>query len=260
MMRAMRRRLRIYTLIDAHVWLRRREKSRMPDLVTDCPRCGTRHITFDLLGVVPITVDYGWLVTFEGFSRCRKCHRTTVFLLRQREIVSKAASGQLAIKALMDYPGAANDLVDARSYVSQKDAVGVEPPEYLPSPIKAAFEEGAKCLAVGCPNAAATMFRLCIDLGTRGLLPPAGEPPNTQVRRSLGLRLQWLFDNGKLPEALRDLSAAVKDDGNDGAHEGTLEAADAEDLLDFSFRLLERMFTEPKKLELAAARRTERRQ
>jgi len=124
--------------------------------------------------------------------------------------------------------------------------------------IKAAFEEGAKCLAVDCPNAAATMFRLCIDLGTRALLPDKGEP-DAGTRRSLGLRLQWLFKNGKLPEALRDLSMAVKDDGNDGAHEGTLTIADAQDLADFAIRLLSRMYTEPEELKLAKARHADRR-
>ena len=216
-------------------------------------------MTFDLLGAVPTTVSYGWLVEFEGFSHCRRCHRTTTFLLRQRNITNGNATGELRLKTLLDYESSANDLVDVYSYVSLKDAVGVEPPEHLPKDIKAAFEEGAKCLAVGCSNAAATMFRLCIDLGTRSLLPPADQPPNAHVRRTLGLRLPWLFDNGLLPEASRELSVAVKDDGNDGAHEGTLTKADAEDLLDFAVSLLERMYTEPKQLEIAKARRVERR-
>jgi hypothetical protein len=55
-----------------------------------------------------------------------------------------------------------------------------------------------------------------------------------------------------LPEALRDLSSCVKEDGNDGAHAGTLTKEDAEDLLDFTTALLERLYTEPKQLALAA--------
>jgi hypothetical protein len=231
----------------------------MPELVANCPRCGANQMTFDLYGAIPTSVTYGWLVEFEGFSLCRKCHRSTVFVLRQRNIVSDKSGGQLSLKALLDWESSVNDIVEVAGYISLKDAVGVDPPEHLPEPIKAAFKEGAKCLAVGCYNAAATMFRLCIDLGTRSLLPPADEPPNAHVRRTLGLRLPWLLDNGRLPEALRELSTAVKDDGNDGAHEGTLTKADAEDLLDFAFSLLERMYTEPKRLELAKDRRAARR-
>jgi Domain of unknown function (DUF4145) len=74
-----------------------------------------------------------------------------------------------------------------------------------------------------------------------------------------GLRLPWLFDNDKLPGGLRELSTAIKEDGNDGAHQGTLTKEDAQDLLDFTTALLERVFTEPKKLELAKERRQQRR-
>lgn len=51
----------------------------------------------------------------------------------------------------------------------------------------------------------------------------------------------------------------MKDDGNDGAHEGTLTQHDADDLLDFTIALLERLYTEPERLRLAKARRDARR-
>lgn len=90
---------------------------------------------------------------------------------------------------------------------------------------------------------------------------PEGEADGRpgRVRRNLGLRIPWLLDNGILPEALRDLSTGVKDDGNDGAHEGTLRREDAEDLLDFTYVLLERIYTEPVRLQLARQRREQRR-
>ncbi len=116
------------------------------------------------------------------------------------------------------------------------------------------------CLAVSCYNAAGTMFRLCVDLATRSLLPE-GEIAglNPKVRRDLGLRLPWLFANNTLPTALHDLSTCIKDDGSDGAHAGTLGKDDAEDLLDFTMALLERLYTEPEVLKLAKERREARR-
>lgn len=51
----------------------------------------------------------------------------------------------------------------------------------------------------------------------------------------------------------------MKEDGNDGAHAGTLSREETEDLLDFSVTLLERMYTEPARLRLAKERREERR-
>jgi hypothetical protein len=82
---------------------------------------------------------------------------------------------------------------------------------------------------------------------------------NAKIRRSLGLRLKWLFEQSLLPNALEDLSSCIKEDGNDGAHEGTLGKEDAEDILDFTFALLERMYTEPERLRLAKERREARR-
>lgn len=105
------------------------------------------------------------------------------------------------------------------------------------------------------------MFRLCIDLATRRLLPAEDAPePNKSIRRYLGLRLPWLFDKKQLPEELRELSTCIQQDGNDGAHAGTLTMEDAEDLRDFAFALLERLYTEPAKLQIAKKRRDKRRQ
>ena len=103
------------------------------------------------------------------------------------------------------------------------------------------------------------MFRLCIDLATRPPLPDptdADKPqPNKKQRRDLGLRLAWLFDNGRLPLELRELAKCIREDANDGAHVGNLTKADAEDVLDFTSVLLERLITEPKRLGLAEERR-----
>ena len=122
------------------------------------------------------------------------------------------------------------------------------------------FHEGVTCIAVGCYNAAGTMFRLCVDLTTKSMLPPKDTPGlNTKTRCDLGLRLPWLFENGRLSEPLKDLSSCIKEDGNDGAHAGNLSEADASDLLDFSVALLERIYTEPERLQLAKERRDARR-
>jgi hypothetical protein len=103
------------------------------------------------------------------------------------------------------------------------------------------------------------MFRLCVDLATRPLLPDEEPTLNRKTRRDLGLRLPWMFDKGLLPSDLRSLSTCVKEDGNDGAHAGNLGKPDAEDLLDFAYAFLERLYTEPKRLELAQERREKRR-
>lgn len=228
----------------------------MAELVTDCPRCAARNITFAVVAELKITPN-GWQQQYEVFCICGHCRHSTIFHLRQREINEEA----ILRKGLTSIPGTLNRFLNVVGYVSTKDAYSIQPPEHLPPDVLAAFKEGAKCLAIGCYNAAGTMFRLCIDLGTRKMLPEDDtDGLNNKIRRNLGFRMPWLFKTGRLPEALCELSTCVKEDGNDGAHEGTLTEDDSRDLLDFTTALLERIYTEPERLKLAQERRVARRQ
>ncbi len=228
----------------------------MSELVANCPRCGAKAMTFDLLGQIPVSIEYNWQHWFEAFCICRKCNKSTTFVLAQKEISDK----EEIKKGLAKFDRAVNQLMRIEGYISLKDTASTKPPEYIPKNIDSVFREGATCMSIGCFNAAGTMFRLCIDLSTRAMLPEEEvKGLNSKVRRNLGLRLPWLFDKGILPEALRELSACVKDDGNDGAHEGTLTKEEAEDLLDFTYEFLERIYTEPRRLQLAKERRDARR-
>lgn len=229
----------------------------MSELVEDCPRCGAGRTTFDVLESASISRIYNWQGRYEAFGVCRHCGKTTVFILRERGL---EAANHVQSVGLSETRHPLNSLVEVEGYVSNKDTAAAEPPEHLPADIEAAFREGAICHAVGCSNAAAAMFRLCIDKASEGSIPadPA-EGPNAKIRRSLGLRLEWLFDNGYLPKGLKELSECIKNDGNDGAHDGSLTKHDADDLMDFTVALLERLYTEPERLKKAAERRAARR-
>lgn len=230
----------------------------MAEIVADCPRCGALKVTFDVTYSHPVSVSYGWKHRLEIHSICRGCSKGTIFIADQKG--AGDAERNVILDGLQKLKGNVNKYLDQIDrYVSLRDRDAEAPPEYLPANIDAAFREGAACHSIGCYNAAATMFRLCVDLATRPLLPVENvDGLNGKIRFSLGLRLSWLFSTKRLPDALQDLSEAVKDDGNEGAHEGTLTKADAEDLLDFATALLERLYTEPRKLELARERRESR--
>jgi uncharacterized protein DUF4145 len=230
----------------------------MSMLVADCPRCKAKSITFELRDTIPTAVHYNWQQWYEAFCICRACHTSTVFILSQKHIEQ---SDLLKRNPLHGFDYAVNEVVDVVSHISLKDTASASPPEHLPPNIEEAFREGAACVSISAYNAAATMFRLCIDLSTRSMLPTDNQDGlNNQIRRSLGLRLNWLLDHKVLPEALRDLSTCIKDDGNDGAHEGTLHKEDVEDLLEFCHVLIERIYTEPKRIQIAKERRDARRQ
>jgi hypothetical protein len=154
-----------------------------------------------------------------------------------------------------------NNYFRVSGFINLKDLASVQPPDHVPPDITGAFREGATCMAVECWNAAGAMFRTCIDLATRPMLPAeeiAGL--NQRTRRDLGLRLPWLFNNGRLPNDLRDLSSCIREDGNDGVHQENLSKEDAEDLIDFTTAMLDRLFTEPGRLEIARSRRERRRE
>ena len=229
----------------------------MAELVHDCPRCGARSITFDLKAAIHLHTQYNWQKWHEVFAVCRQCRRSTVF------VISDDVDGNykhMHDVGLLNVEEALNRYVDVEGHINIKDMATARPPSHVPETIEKVFREAATCIATECYNAAATMFRLCIDLATRDLLPPESEAsPNAHTRRTLGLRLPWLFDNSKLTESLRELSHCVKEDGNDGAHAGTIGQEDAEDLLDFTVVLLDQMYTQPKRVELASKRRADRR-
>ena len=228
----------------------------MAEIVFDCPRCKAGNITFDLAGENYLRTEYEWQIWYEAFCICRKCHCGSVLILSQRTDKSQADVRKITLAKL---PNILNDFFDVRSYLSLKDQNAEQPPEYLPIDIETAYREGATCMSVQCYNAAGTMFRLCLDFSTKSMMPVDDiEGLNKRIRGSLGLRLAWLFDTHRLPEGLRELAGCVKDDGNDGAHDGTLTKVDAEDLHEFAYELLERLYTEPKRLEIAKQRRLAR--
>jgi len=230
----------------------------MSELVADCPRCGANEMTFDLKDQIVVGSQYEWQVQVEAFCICRKCWRSTIFVLSQKN--AQPATMAIMREGLSKSNYAVNRFVNIEGYINVKDIGSRKPPEHVPENIAEIFQEGSTSMSVECFNAAGTMFRLCLDLSTGAMLPNGEEEGlNAKARRDLGLRLQWLLDKKILPEALRELSSCVKDDGNDGAHRGTLGMEDAEDLQDFTYAFLERVYTEPKKIQLANERRAERR-
>lgn len=225
----------------------------------DCPRCGTKNSTFDVAGQNSRgIVQANWVERFELFSVCRHCHMGTIFVADNKSYDLRDEIQ--APGALVKRQGYLNDFMNSIGYVSLKDREIDPSPDFTPDDISAVFQEGATCASVECWNAAGTMFRSVIDLATKSLLPAADNPePSRGIRRSLGLRLKWLFENHLLPIELQDLAEAVQQDGNDGAHDGTLTKTDALDLQDFTQQLLTRLYTVPGRVQAAKERREARR-
>ena len=133
---------------------------------------------------------------------------------------------------LLDFEGSLTELVEIQSFISIRNVASMKAPEHVEGELEKAFNEGASCFAIGCYNAAATMFRLCLDRVTRELLPDERDKtaaqPDSNQRYKLGYRLPWLFKENKLPAELEELADCIKEEGNDGAHVGSLSDVDVE--------------------------------
>lgn len=227
-------------------------------MVSDCPRCGANKMTFDILSDVYIGTSFHWQHHHEVTAVCRQCIRPSLMLISLHSSNAKGSFGKTGtVTAINADVGSVFRFIRV---ISIADLAAKAAPEHLPEEIAKAFNEGTRCLAIGCHNAAAAMFRLCLDLATKSLLPEQGTDagPKNHERRNLAPRLEWLFNSKRLPTGLQDLSTAVKDYGNDGAHDGNLDENEADDLYDFAFALLEELYTRPKRIADAAARRNER--
>lgn len=237
----------------------------MATIIHDCPRCGAAHTTFDIRannflerGHIPRGTE--WKTKMELYSICRGCNQGTILIA---EICSYDCSRIDSLKwtdRLRDDRSSMSKCLRVSGYISLKDRSREDPPEHIPDTVKAAYIEADACLSTDCWNASAAMFRTCIDLATKSLLPEGNDDGlNHQKRNRLHDRLEWLFSTNRLSSSLKPLAACVKDIGNDGVHDCSLEAADAADLRDFTRVLLERVFTEPARVHLAMQRREERR-
>ena len=227
-------------------------------LIETCPRCSTVNCTFDIFAKNVLDTTGGWRARYEIFCRCRKCGKSTIFLASNRDF--HTSEYYLEGSNLEDGDGYINNDFDIEGYVNIKDFSNSGLPDYMPVNIETIFKEALVCISAECWNAAGAMFRLCIDIASKSKLPSEDTEPNAKIRRSLGLRLDWMFKNGHIPIELAELADCIKEDGNDGAHAGSLTRTDALDLRDFATELFERLYTFPKRLELAAERRASRRQ
>ncbi|MES2677704.1 MAG: DUF4145 domain-containing protein [Pseudomonadota bacterium] len=236
--------------------------SNNPVLVFNCPRCNAEKMTFDVLSHNHIYTQYGWQQWYELFCICRNCHKATIFRVSQKNSDSGVNIYTFNDpKDIMKFKGSLNRAFGIEGYINLRDNNARPAPEFVPEDVKTIFEEGTACTSIKCWNAAGSMFRQCLDLVSKSLLPKEEVDGLTgHIRSKLGARLNWLFKNNYLPKDLQELAECVREDGNDGAHDGTLMEADSLNLLDFTEALLERIYTEKEKIEQAKQRRISRRQ
>lgn len=73
--------------------------------------------------------------------------------------------------------------------------------------------------------------------------------------RNLQQRLEWLRDQGHISKDVYEWSDAVRDVGNEGAHDEKVDRHDAEDAVDFAVSLCEIIYVMPARLKRHQMRR-----
>lgn len=238
----------------------------MSTFVFDCPCCSAQNSTFDVIDGQPKPKEPK-LSVWSIFSTCRACGNSCCItaVLKQQTVLGLEISfnqDSLRIRSIKEFLSSKSDLSSNFANFSYAPVLPstAMPPEHLPMEIETIFKEAAKCFSIGCYNAAGAMFRLCLDSVTKKIIEQnEALNPTSNDKKTIHNRLVWIFKNNILPSSLEDLSRCIKDNGNDAAHDGNLTKEDAEDLLDFSYILLERVYTEPYRIAAAIQKRSERR-
>ncbi|ENV96620.1 DUF4145 domain-containing protein [Acinetobacter bereziniae] len=240
----------------------------MSTFVFDCPNCNAKKSTFDVKGHT-LRISLYEFREWYLFSTCRACYATftiNAVIKLERAISLKRNTHNNFQTIMTEIKNYLDSHVDIFIWFENFNYSPILPnaelpPEYIPSDIEKIFNEAAKCFAIGCFNASGAMFRLCLDITTKHILfQNQNLSPSANDNKSIHSRLNWIFTKNILPRDLEDLSRGIKDDGNDAAHDGTLTKDDAADLLDFTYILLERVYTEPARVQNAQQRRMARRQ
>jgi hypothetical protein len=212
--------------------------------------------TFDTLSSWAVGQKAGWQTVYEVAAVCRHCAKGTIYVLSLTRPEYEDIQEDYHIK---DKNVSLNNYFNIERYVSVLDENIHEGPKYLPGDIETICREAATCISARCWNAAGAMFRLAIDRATQNLIPTEGQQPNKFEREKLGPRIKWLFEHKYIPDDLNQLATTIQQDGNDAAHIGNITEVEALDLMDFTYALFERLYTQPEKIRLAEARRIARR-
>lgn len=225
----------------------------MPDLIALCPRCGENKT---LAVVASLEVDGDAVSSiYETFCFCHACGKSTIFVLGADESLGKSLPPEKYRSVIR--PGIGN--YNVLEYITSRHFVSAEIPAHVDNKkVVSAFEEGATCLASGCYNAATIMLRSCLELVAEDVIANLSADENTRMKQeriniNLEKKLQWLFDNGKMPVHLHEQADCIRKYGNASAHELALgktkvAQADAELLLLSVRQLLEQCYTMPKRI------------
>ena len=193
----------------------------------DCPHCGARHASFDILNEYrpPALAEQ-----IHAFARCGVCGQavTVVFLPLGNKVDQRAFTLN---PHLHGHPR------DVKEIAFYPPPATPEAPDHLPDNVQAYFLEAIDNVKTG-PNAAGAMFRKSVDVALKHVAP--------ELKGNLVKRIDKAADARKLTPELAEWAHHVRLEGNDAAHdEDPFTVEEAEALHQFTELVLMYLFTLP---------------
>jgi hypothetical protein len=220
----------------------------MATLKLDCPHCNSASMTFVSIAThQEAGTDHVWT-----FWRCNGCPKA---ILVKAEKPPKAGSAGSSMRDHTAENIGGDYVAWAKFKIleSWPPAPTTEAPAHTPKNVATAFTQAVKALQGGLWDPAGMAFRRALDIGTIELakqLKVTFSDPKLSLKR----RIDELGTKAQLPQTLVDWAHAIREDGNDAAHEPMpYTEPEAKQLHEFTKTFLEYVFMLPGEL---AARKT----
>lgn len=194
-----------------------------PSLVYDCPKCSTQNQGFAFLFWYRNPVDghtvkvreerrTGAYVSYLAFQ-CIRCY-WPVFVGVLSSSVHDYSGQPLQLTPNYDKGGIA--VFEIRPESKRTDVS----PHYTPDTVARPHDQGCRALTRGDWDAAGMCFRKALDISTKALIRAAARADAANViAHNLYGRIEWLHQNHKLTDELKDWAHFIRIDGNEAAHE-----------------------------------------
>ncbi len=120
--------------------------SYKPHVVASCrlPALQFWGLTFEVEAQLLAGAKYNWKNFYEVFSACRRCLKSTTFLVSLRKYDHNGNFNEP--DALVKCPVALNTFFEVERFISLRDNVKEKSPEHVSGEIERVFNEGAACL------------------------------------------------------------------------------------------------------------------
>lgn len=207
--------------------------------IETCPHCRAESMTFTFLASYPIYHD-----NFSAAFSCNGCGYLIGKKMRGRREILGQGTGRIT-----DFEG---DLSVSQTY----PALGkLRAPADIPANAERVFLQAVDASARGHYDAAGSMYRKAIEIGTRAL-------DEELAGKKLQSRIDALHNAGRLTSDLKDWAHLIRIDGNESVHEDeALTESEIRQLgtftelfLTYTFTLPARVAARKKEAEQAAAK------